>query len=637
LASLLAAAGLLASPAARAADDATADARSHYEMGLKLFDAREHEQALIEFSRANEIKPRPAAVFMMAQCEYLLGRLKEARGHYNAYLAESPDGEFVSLARDRIESIDKRRSTLAINSVPDDVTVRISREGEPGQPVTSGQAPNNFSVPRGRYRLDVTKENYQGQTRIVDVDIAETKPLFFKLEPIPARLEIETRPPGATLYINGNRARNPYRQDVPPGHVEIFAEAPDHEPKTTDLMLAPGERRLLTGPSAMQLTYHQRSGRPELLVAAGIMGALVGGGGVAAAIGRQLDDATVSSFLLVSGGAVAGSIVGALIATPLVPDYIPDNRAFFILGGMWIGAAEGAAVGVVVQQVSTWREPRQDPCPGTGPCRGPLGDQLRAGFLGSLPGIAVGLTGGALLARNHAPTYGRVALIQSGALVGGIVGALAQVALQWQPYGGGWPYTVRTIVNPDAMTQKMNSYKVPGGVTVNLEDCFYQPPDPTNPDPNAPNGRTTCAFKETSALDLVPGTLIGLNVGLVGGLLAAYLPDQSRYGPSWRRVVLVDLAVGAGMIAGGTFGCVLNPTCLQNPVSSPHDRAVAAGAALGGGAVGLLGGILLTRHVDDMTVDRGRAASATMPVATFAPMRDAAGNMSPAITAMGFF
>ena len=51
--------GLIALPRAARADDATAQARSHYEMGLKLFDAREHEQALVEFKVANDLKPRP--------------------------------------------------------------------------------------------------------------------------------------------------------------------------------------------------------------------------------------------------------------------------------------------------------------------------------------------------------------------------------------------------------------------------------------------------------------------------------------------------------------------------------------------------------------------------------------------------
>jgi hypothetical protein len=629
LASLLAAAAVpaLAPARARAADDATADARSHYEMGLKLFDAREHEQALIEFTRANEIKPRPAAVFMMAQCEYLLGRLKPARAHYQAYVTEVPDGEFAGLARDRIESIDKRPSTFAINTVPDDVTIRISPEADAGTVVASGQAPNNFSIPRGRYRVDVTKPNYQGQTRIVDVDIAEVKPLFFKLEPIPARLEIETHPRGATLYVNGNRAQNPYRQDIPPGHVEIFAEAPDYEPRTTDLNLAPGEHRLLVGDNKLRLPYRQRSGRPELMVASVIMGGLVGGGAVAAAIGAPFEDPSVSSVLLVTGGAIAGGILGALVATPIVPDYIPDNRAFFIIGGMWIGGTEGAALGVIYQQLATYHSAAQPPCPGRGPCRGPLGDMLRAGFIGSLPGWAAGITGGALLARKHAPTYGRVALIQSGALGGAIVGALTQVAVQWRPYGEGWGYTVRVVANP---TMAPLPQFVPGGVTTGNTPCPY--------DYSNVNMNSTCAFKETSLLDLMPGMLIGLNVGLAAGLLGAYLPDQRNYGPSWKRVVLVDLAAGAGMIAGATFGCVANPNCLkQAQVQDSRDRAIVAGAALGGGALGLIGGVLLTRHVDDAVPDTAVRASATMPIATFAPMRDAAGNISPALAAIGTF
>ena len=286
----------VAAPRARAADDGVAQARSHYEMGLKLFDAREHEQALIEFQRANELKPRPAALFMMAQCEYLLGRLKDARAHYLRYATENPDGEFASLARDRVESIDKRKSTFVVNSVPEDVTVIITDDSgaKPGagakaaEPVVVGQAPNNFQVPRGRYRIDVTKPNYQGQTRIVEVDIAETKPLFFKLDPIPARLEIETVPFGATLYVNGNRARNPYNQELEPGRVEIFAEAPNYDSQTTDLNLVPGEHRRLTGARRLELSYVQRSGRPELLFASAAIGTLVGAAAVAAAIGSDL-------------------------------------------------------------------------------------------------------------------------------------------------------------------------------------------------------------------------------------------------------------------------------------------------------------------------------------------------------------
>ena len=622
----------VAAPAPRAragalalADDATAQARSHYEMGLKLFDAREHEQALIEFQAANDLKSRPAALFMMGQCEYLLGRLKEARSHYERYAGENPNGEFVELAKDRIQSIDKRPSTFVINTVPDGVAVRIRSEGTGAPSVAtdvSGQAPNNFQIPRGHYRIDVTKENYQGQTRIVDVDIAETKPLFFKLDPIPARLEISTVPPGATLYVNGNRARNPYRQEIAPGHVEIFAEAPDHDGKTVDLTLSPGERKRLLGSDSLRLSYAQRSGRPELIVASSIMGGFIGAGAVAAAIGSRLQEPNVAAVLLVSGGGLVGVIGGALVAAPLVR-YIPDNRALYIMGNMWIGGVEGAGLGILTQRLISHGETPAPPC--QDPCRPSVGVQLRAGFFGSVPGLALGLATGALTA-DHAPTYGRAAMIQSAALGGALAGALGQMVLR---YGQSAEYFVRlgdVGTDPNNLTSNDNPTTSPP------KNC-----------PGAVQGTVTvggqidnlkeCRYKDTTILDLLPGTLIGLNLGLAIGLAAAYLPDQSRYGPTWKRVLLVDLATGAGALAGGIAGCVANTdNCLVGSPSSTA-RAIAAGSALAGGALGFGAGYLLTRHLDDDGTPPGTIASTL----TLLPMPMPRGGSLPGLSAMASF
>lgn len=593
--------------------DATAEARQHYETGIQLFDAREHEQALIEFAKANEIKPRPAAVFMMAQCEYLLGRLKDARAHYLAYVTEVPDGEFAGLARDRIESIDKRKSTFVINSVPDDVTVRIARVGELTA-VASGQAPNNFAVPRGRYRIDVSKPNYQGQTRLVDVDIAETKPLFFKLEPIPARLEIETMPLGATLYVNGNRARNPYRQDVTPGPVEIFAEAPNFESRTIDLSLAPGEHKALVGGDRFQLTYRQRSGRPELIAASAVLGGLIGAAAVAAAIGKDLDQQNVSSVLLATGGGISGAALGALVSTPLVPSYIPDNRALFIIGGMWIGAAEGFTASVVGYQIAVHGDTGTPPC--SQPCRAAVGDQLQAGFVGGIAGLGLGLTGSALSSK-HAPTYGRGWLIQSAAAGGAISGALFQIALRWKPYGSAWQRSVETF-DPSAKN------------------------NPPSGAPCIPAGGTmeSCAVPTTNIIDLAPGALIGLNVGLAAGLLGAYLPDQSHYGPTWQRVLFIDSAAAAGAIAGGVFGCVGNVQgCLRQQNPSEEARSIEAWAALAGAGVGAIAGVFGTRSFAEEGPD-GRTTGdshATIPMAMVIPTRDASGASVPMFAAMGSF
>ena len=615
---------LAAPPSVRLAraDQATDRARTLYESGLELFYARQHAQALVDFQRAHEVKPRPATLFMMAQCEYLLGSLKEAREHYQSYLTESPSGEFVEVAKDRITSIDRRPATLVINTVPDQADVRITSADPPAPdpkapPVAPvvGQAPNNFSVPRGRWVVSVSKPTFLPQEITVQVGIAETKPLFFKLEPNPARLEIETIPRGATLYVNGNRARNPYRQDVAAGRFEIFAEATDYESRTQAVSVGPGGRLLLTGPNALRLRYLQRSGRPELVAASSIMGALVGAGAVAAGLGSELEKANVPAISFTFGGAVTGAIAGALISNNMVPSYIPDNRGLFIIGGLWIGAAEGAFAGIVARQATTKAGVNMDEehpqYAELGPYVHPdLGSQLRGALFGSIPGLVVGTTAAALF-RDHAPTYGRVSLIQSAAAGGAIVGSLAALAFRWNPF------QFKEVYDP-APTDRCNE---------------------TSPLDQA------CLRDTRSVLNLSLPALIGLNVGLAGGLLGAYLPDQSVYGPTWQRIMLIDLAAGAGALAGGIFACVADSDCVRH--SGDTARAHAAEVALLTGGLGLVAGIFLTGNsaanpaTTNTTVPAApsKAPEPETPPPTLGlfPGRDATGGVVPMVAAAGMF
>jgi hypothetical protein len=280
-------------------------------------------------------------------------------------------------------------------------------------------------------------------------------------------------------------------------------------------------------------------------------------------------------------------------------------------------------LGFVWQQVTTNKSTMVgDNCPpGSQPCRPPIGNQLRAAFVGSLPGLAIGLTTGALMAKK-APTYGRVTLIQSAALGGMFAGALTQVTVKWKPYGGTWEQSYR-------LPTGMSDAGV-GRLPPSMETC-----------PWPPNGVPTekCVFKTSSIFDLAPGALIGLNVGLTAGLLGAYLPNQSGYGPSLKRVLLIDAAAGAAALAAGVGACVSqSDSCLRAPQPDDSARAIAAGAALLGGGIGLVGGILLTRNVDaDEQQAAGKGPSATIPIATFAPLPDGKGGTVPGFTAMGSF
>jgi hypothetical protein len=534
----------LQGPAPRAQDAGELErAHKHYDAGVGLFESGNKEQALVEFQLANEIAPRKENIFMIAQCEYHLGQLVNARTHYQAYLAEQKEGDLADLARLRLEAINRRPGVFAINTVPDDVSVRIEGAGK----VITGQAPNEFPVPRGHYRVTVSKNNYGSETRELSIDVAETKPLFFKLEPIPAHLTVRTHPVNAALFVRGNRTRNPYVQDVPPGNYEIYAEAAYYQPKRETITLKPGERRVVEFP----LTYVQRSGRPELIGFWTGIGA-VGGGLAVLTQGNPVNLHASLSISLFGTGMLAGGLgLGVLSSTtPLVPSYIRDNLALFRIGAMWVGDVEGATLAMGLSQ--NWT----------------------ATLLGGAAGLTTGAFAGWWL-DDKSPNYGRVALIQSSALLGTIAGAIALSAV------GSYPATV---------------------------------PPPETVQPGDPQTTAYNNYRNQIKQRLAYGMLAGLNVGLAAGLAMAYLPDQSVYGPSWQRVIMVDLAG----LAGALFATTIEVCSRRDIHCADSDTTLnrrTARFALVGAGLGLLSGWLLT-----MNYDRVRDERTERPFLSFIPL-----------------
>ena len=541
----------LPGPSPRAEESSALErAHKHYEAGVSLFEAGNKEQALVEFQLANELAPKKENVFMIAQCEYHLGQLVDARASYEAYLAEQKQGELADLSRLRLEAINRRPGIFAINTVPDNVEVRIESDGA----TVVGQAPNEFRVPRGHYHITASKENFASETRDLSIDVAETKPLFFKLEPIPAHLTIRTTPPNAALFVRGNRAQNPYVQDVPPGNYEIYAEASYYQSKRETITLAPGENRVVDFP----LTYVQRSGRPELIGFWTGIGA-VGGGLAVLTQTKPGTNASLSLNLsLLSAGVLAGGMsLGFLSSTtPLVPAYLRDNLALFRIGAMWIGDVEGAtfAMGLSHDWTATWF------------------------------GGAAGLVGGAVAGwwlDDKSPNYGRVSLIQSSALLGAVAGALMVPALGLYP----------------------------------------SPPNLNDSDPTVNDARDN-SYHNQIRQRLAWGMLAGLNVGLTTGLAMAYLPDQSVYGPSWQRVLMVDLAGVAGAIFAATIEICTrgknNIHCADQDPKDPNKTRLndrTARYALAGAGLGLITGWLLT-----MSYDHNNQARPAPPLLSHIPL-----------------
>ncbi len=545
--------------AARAQEtDALERAHKHYEAGVGLFESGNKEQALVEFQLANELAPKKENIFMIAQCEYHLGQLVDARAHYQTFLNDQPQGELSDLARLRIEAINHRPGVFAINTVPDQVEVRIEGEGT----AMTGQAPNQFRVPRGHYRVTVAKPNFASESRELSIEVAETKPLFFKLEPIPAHLLVRTLPASAALFVRGNRTQNPYVQDVPPGSYEIYAEASYYQAKREVITLGPGENRVIELP----LNYVQRSGRPELIGFWSGVGAVSGGLAVLTQ-GNPRDLRASLSISLFGAGMLAGGLsLGVLSSTTaLVPNYIRDNLALFRIGSMWIADVEGAtlAMGLSHNWTATW--------------------------LGGAAGLTAGAFTGWWL-DDKSPNYGRVALVQSAAVLGAIAGAIAVPALGLYPTAVAEPQL--------SLPQTVPARTTPG------EASAY------------------AHYRNQIKQRLAWGILAGLNLGLGTGLAMAYLPDQRVYGPTWQRVMMVDLAGLAGAVFATTIELCSRTTTIGTETTRIHcadssfalnDRS--ARFALVGAGLGLVTGWLLT-----MSYDKVHEALPDRRLLSFMPM-----------------
>jgi hypothetical protein len=110
------------------------------------------------------------------------------------------------------------------------------------------------------------------------------------------------------------------------------------------------------------------------------------------------------------------------------------------------------------------------------------------------------------------------------------------------------------------------------------------------------------AYHDQIRSRLAWGMLAGLNAGLGAGLAMAYLPDQTVYGPSWQRVIMVDLAGVAGAIFATTIEiCTKKGTnyCANNSADNRTKlNGRSARYALAGAGLGLVAGWLLTMNYD---------------------------------------
>jgi hypothetical protein len=119
-------------------------------------------------------------------------------------------------------------------------------------------------------------------------------------------------------------------------------------------------------------------------------------------------------------------------------------------------------------------------------------------------------------------------------------------------------------------------------------------------------------------------------------LALAYLPDQREYGPSWQRVMLIDLAAVAGGFTGALVQVCRSGGFCGNAEIGPK----MARYALAGGAIGLAAGFFLTLKYDkrnDSVAQRRPARGLLLPSVLPVQTPDSHWALVPGLVSQGKF
>jgi len=113
------AAAFVCAPAARA-DDAD-NAREHYTVGLRAYDAGKYDEAIAEFEAAYRYKDAPGLLYNIAQAYRLSNRPEEALRFYRTYLERKPDAANRAEAEAKIERLasileERKARTVAVEA-----------------------------------------------------------------------------------------------------------------------------------------------------------------------------------------------------------------------------------------------------------------------------------------------------------------------------------------------------------------------------------------------------------------------------------------------------------------------------------------------------------------------------------------
>jgi tetratricopeptide (TPR) repeat protein len=191
-------------PAMASAQDTPEGAMEHFQRGLRLYDAGDHEAALAALRLSFASYPSPNSHLYIARALSALGRLAEAVDALEGTLAEArrrvaTDPRFretVLAAADELAALEARVGRLVLSgTLPPSATITLGERR-----LTVADLGRPIAIEPGRVIVSVEAEGHAPVERAVDVSAGTTSAIELHLEPATGA---EPSPAGATEPESG--------------------------------------------------------------------------------------------------------------------------------------------------------------------------------------------------------------------------------------------------------------------------------------------------------------------------------------------------------------------------------------------------------------------------------------------------
>ena len=207
--------------------DATAEARRHFKLGIKLYQDTNYPGALAEFEAAYAAKPGAGSLQNVALCQKALFRYREASSTLTQLLAEHgadlSDGEKKAV-NDAITELNGLVGSIVVNVDPSDAKVTLDGRAIPQSELRAG-----VEVNVGEHTLVADLSGYARLSRVVSVASGQKPlPIELKLKATDGFLNIVASDPRAAIAVDGvTRAFHEWRGGVKPDTdhlIQVFRE-----------------------------------------------------------------------------------------------------------------------------------------------------------------------------------------------------------------------------------------------------------------------------------------------------------------------------------------------------------------------------------------------------------------------------